>query len=176
MSITGRQRVGQFGIALIVREVGAAADFYRDVFGAREIARHFAPNPVDEPQSEAVSAELELDGVYLMVTRENPRFREAPRPDWPRSPHSTGAASTFGVIYVRDVDAVFARACAAGAQPTRPGDTPEDAYWGDRMIQIHDPFGHVWRLMEEREQVPEAELAPRFAGLMAAHKARRAAG
>ncbi|MBS9475750.1 VOC family protein [Ancylobacter radicis] len=173
MSIIGGQAVGQFGLALIVQDVGAAADFYRDVFGAQEVARHFAPNPLDLPGPEPVAAELRLSGIHLMVTRENPRWREAPRPDWPRSPRAAGAASAYSVIYVADVAAVFARACAAGAQPSRPGDAPEEGYWGDRMIQIHDPFGHVWRLLERIEEVEAAALGPRLAAQIAAYRQAR---
>ena len=143
MAIMGRQDVAQLGLALIVGDVAAAADFYRDVLGAQEIARSLAPNPIDPPSRVAASAELRLGGTYLMVTKENPRWRQAPRADWPRSPVSAGAASAFMTLYVDDVDAVFARAKVAGAEPTLKEAGPEDAYWGDRMVQFHDPFGHV---------------------------------
>ncbi|MGA0562297.1 VOC family protein [Ancylobacter sp. VNQ12] len=176
MAIVGRQDVAQLGLALIVQDVAAAADFYRDVLGAQEVVRNFAPNPVDPPSPEAASAEMRLGGTYLMVTRENPRWRQAPRADWPRSPVSAGAASAFMALYVDDIDAVFARAKAAGAEPTRKDDVPEDGYWGDRVVQFHDPFGHVWRIMTRVEDVEPAELAPRFAAAIEAHRAARAAG
>lgn len=172
MAIQGRQAAGQLGLALIVKDVAAATDFYRDVLGAGEITRSFSPNPLDPPQEQPVSAELRLGTAYLMVTLENPRWREAPRPDWPRLPVSAGAPSAFMTLYVDDVDAVFARALAAGASPAA---APEDAYWGDRVAQFHDPFGHVWRVLARREEVAPEELSGRFAAALAAHRALTAA-
>ena len=173
MAIVGRQAAGQLGLALIVRDVAAAADFYRDVLGAEDVARSFAPNPLDPPGEQMISAELRLGTAYLMVTLENPRWREAPRPDWPRSPGSVGAPSAFMTLYVDDVDAVFAQALAAGATPTSRGSSPEDSYWGDRVAQFHDPFGHVWRLLTRREDVAPEELAGRLAALLASHRAEK---
>jgi PhnB protein len=147
MALVGRQGAGQLGITLIVQDVAAAADFYRDVPGAEEVHRSHRLHPEAAPSAEPVSAELRLGGAYLVVSQENPRWREAPRPDWPRSPVSAGAASAFMTIYVDDVDAVFAKALAAGASPTITGGAPEDAFWGDRVVQFHDPAGHVWRVL-----------------------------
>jgi catechol 2,3-dioxygenase-like lactoylglutathione lyase family enzyme len=43
------------------------------------------------------------------------------------------------ILYVADVDALFARAMAAGLQPaTHPADAP----WGERYFHIVDPAGH----------------------------------
>jgi len=36
MAVKGKQSIGQIGITLIVQDVAAAADFYRDVIGAEE--------------------------------------------------------------------------------------------------------------------------------------------
>ena len=43
------------------------------------------------------------------------------------------------VIYVKDVDAIYARAIAAGYEPEMP---PSDADWGERFFHIKDPAGH----------------------------------
>jgi PhnB protein len=163
MAIKGKQAVGQLGVTLIVRDVAAAADFYRDVLGAEEVQRNFSFNPSHPPENEPVSAELKLAGAQLIVAKENPRWRDAPRPDWPRSPVSAGAASSVLTIYVDDVDDVFARALAAGASPQMENHFPENAYWGDRIAQLHDPFGHVWRIQTRIEDLTEDELPARFA-------------
>ena len=47
------------------------------------------------------------------------------------------------MLYVKDVDAVYARAVAAGATGVMP---PMDMFWGDRYCQVEDPFGHVWAI------------------------------
>lgn len=43
------------------------------------------------------------------------------------------------IFYVSDVDALYARAVAAGLQPQAP---PRDAEWGERYFQITAPDGH----------------------------------
>jgi PhnB protein len=54
--------------------------------------------------------------------------------------------------YVEDVDAVYARAVAAGASGVEP---PEDAFWGDRHAQFDDPAGHRWSIATPRERPAE---------------------
>lgn len=43
------------------------------------------------------------------------------------------------IVHVDDVDAIHARAVAAGLQPTM---APADAPWGERYFHIDDPDGH----------------------------------
>jgi PhnB protein len=57
---------------------------------------------------------------------------------------------------------VFERAITAGATPQVKDQFPESTYWGDRIAQIHDPFGHVWRIQTRIEDVADDELAARF--------------
>ena len=175
MAISGRHALGQLGVTLIVRDVEAAADFYRDVLGAREIQRNYAFHPGGPRTDQAVSAEMELGGAYLVVASENTRFGEAPRSGWPRSPTSAGGATACLAIYVDDVDDVFTRAIAAGASPQVENHFPEDTFWGDRIAQLHDPFGHVWRIQTKIEDVDENELGARFLAVREAYRARRGA-
>ena len=175
MAIKGKQSVGQIGITLIVQDVAAAADFYRDVIGAEEIKRNFSHDWVDAPGPEVVGVEFSLAGARLNVVKENPRWREAPRPDWPRSPTSAGASSGFLIVYVDDVDDVFARAVAAGATCLAKGQGPEETYWGDKVVRIIDPFGHGWVIQSRLEDVEEADLAARFEAQRARIRAARAA-
>jgi len=44
-------------------------------------------------------------------------------------------------VYSKDVDALFARAVAAGAKVAMP---LEDQFWGERLGKLVDPFGHHW--------------------------------
>jgi PhnB protein len=175
MAIKGKQSIGQIGITLIVQDVAAAADFYRDVIGAEEIRRSFSHNPVDPSGRELLGAEFLLAGAWLVVAKENPRWHEAPRPDWPRSPTSAGASSGFLVVYVDDVDDVFARAVAAGATSLAKDQGPQETYWGDKTVRIIDPFGHGWVLQSRIEDVAEDDLAPRWRAERARLRAERAA-
>jgi catechol 2,3-dioxygenase-like lactoylglutathione lyase family enzyme len=43
------------------------------------------------------------------------------------------------IFYVADVDAMHARAVAAGYQPDN---APRDAAWGERYFHVTDPDGH----------------------------------
>jgi PhnB protein len=175
MAVKGSQRVGQFGINLIVKDVEAAARFYAEVLGAEEICRHYAPEIDDPPWPHAISVEMRLSNAYLRVSMENPRWQEAPRPDWPRSPQSASAPSAIMHLYVDDVDAVLTKALAAGATPRTDRTTPEDTYWGDRIAQFHDPAGHVWRIQTCVEEVAIDELPARYRAARAAYRAAKQA-
>ncbi|PZR11299.1 MAG: hypothetical protein DI532_15860 [Azospirillum brasilense] len=120
MAIRGSQAPGELGITLIVQDVARAADFYRDILGATELRRSHALHPGAEPGMEAFWAELRLSGTPLFVTRENPRWRDAPRPDWPRAPVSAGAASSFLTLYVEDVDALLVKLSPQARGRTSP--------------------------------------------------------
>jgi PhnB protein len=63
-----------------------------------------------------------------------------------RSPTEIGGASVTMHVALKapaEVDALFERACAAGADVVM---TPNDVFWGDRYARLRDPFGHVWSL------------------------------
>lgn len=175
MAVKGKQSIGQIGITLIVQDVAAAADFYRDVIGAEEIRRSFSHNHGEPPGPEALGAEFLLAGARLNVAKENPRWREAPRPDWPRSPTSAGASSGFLIVYVDNVDEVFNRALSAGATSLAKDQSPEETYWGDKVVRIIDPFGHGWVIQSRLEDVEEADLAARFEAQQVRARAERAA-
>jgi PhnB protein len=64
------------------------------------------------------------------------------------------------MIYLPDVDAVFARAVAAGATAQQ---APTDQFWGDRMGSLKDPFGHQWSLATHVEDVAPDEMERRMA-------------
>jgi catechol 2,3-dioxygenase-like lactoylglutathione lyase family enzyme len=53
----------------------------------------------------------------------------------------TPMSSVWGrvIIYVSDVDAMYARARHAGYITET---TPEDAFWGERYFHLRDPDGH----------------------------------
>jgi PhnB protein len=168
MAVRGGLRAGELGVTLIVRDVTVAAEFYRIVLGAREIRRHGSASQLD-------AVEMKLGDADLVVTRENPRWREAQRPDSPRSPASAGAATSFFTVHVTDVDAVLSRAIAMGASPQARGARPEDVYWGDRVAQFHDPSGHVWRIQTRLEDGEPNDLPARFAAARAPSRGNSAA-
>lgn len=121
---------------LVVDGAEEAIRFYVEAFGAEEVGR------LEMPDGRIGHAELVIAGnpIYL-----------ADRPDGMDVGH--GAISL--TRYVEDVDADFERAVAAGAKPSRP---PKDEYYGDRMAEVVDPFGHRWSLQQRLEDLSFEEM------------------
>lgn len=64
-------------------------------------------------------------------------------------------------LYVKDVDAVFARATAAGARALAP---VADMFWGDRWGLVEDPFGNHWQIATHVEDISPEEMQRRMQG------------
>jgi uncharacterized glyoxalase superfamily protein PhnB len=59
---------------------------------------------------------------------------------------------------VENVDELWNRAVAAGAEVTMP---LTNQFWGARYGQVLDPFGFTWALFSHVEDVPAEELKRR---------------
>jgi PhnB protein len=115
---------------IAVADADAAIGFYRDAFGADELVRNHAPD------GRVMHSELLVFGGRLIVVDE---FEG----DAISSPSRLGGTTIRLHLYVTDVDAVYERALAAGANSLR---APAVEFWGDRYAVISDPMGHVWSL------------------------------
>jgi PhnB protein len=113
---------------LAVRGAVAAIDWYRNVFGAREVVRYTADDGT------IGHAELLIGRAHLMLSDEYLEYGAA-------SPAHLGGSSVALNLDVPDVDAVFERAVAAGAVVAR---APADQPYGERTGQFLDPWGHRW--------------------------------
>lgn len=134
---------------LVVRGAAKAIDFYEDVFGATERVRSLAPD------GSVAHAEIEIGDSVVIVEDESPyRDTAAPPPD------GLAGSPVFQFIYVRDVDAVTARAVELGATMRR---APQDQFYGDRDAFVIDPFGHGWTVASHIEDVSPVELSRRMA-------------
>ena len=106
-------------------------------------------------------AELKIRNAIFMLTDENPNFGCL-------SPLSLNGQPPVSVmLYVPDVDAVFAKAVSLGAKVVM---SQMDAFWGDRYGKFADPFGHVWAVATHKEDVPPAEMAKRAAAWFSQQK------
>ena len=76
------------------------------------------------------------------------------------SPTTVGGSPVTLHVYVADVDAVVAKAVAAGAKLTRP---VADQFYGDRVGGVTDPFGHRWSIATHKEDLSTEELQRRAA-------------
>ncbi len=137
---------------LIVDGAVAAIDFYSKVFGATERMR--MPSPGDK----IGHAELEIGDSIIMLADEHPEMGI-------RGPKSIGGTPVTISVYVDDVDGVFERAVAEGANATRQ---VENQFYGDRSGQFDDPFGHRWSVATHVEDVPPDEMEKRAAEAMGA--------
>ena len=135
---------------LIVAGAAGAIEFYKQAFGATERLR------LDGPGGKIGHAELAIGDGLVMLADENPEHGA-------RGPHSVGGSPITLHFYVEDVDAVAARAVAAGGTLKRPA---ADQFYGDRMASIEDPFGHIWHVATHKEDVPPDELQRRLEAML----------
>ena len=126
---------------IIVKNVDAAASFYKRAFGAEEILR------LTMPDGKVVHCELKCGDsrVNLGEAMEG----------WPEH-------SLLAQIFVADSDAVFALAVAAGAKALSP---VSDMFFGSREGRVLDPFGSTWTISTHKEDVSVEEMQRRLNAL-----------
>jgi PhnB protein len=135
---------------LIVHDAAAAIEFYKKAFGATEFVR------LADPTGKVMHAEIRLGDTQIMLADEFPEMNY-------RSPKTLGGSPASILLYIDDVDKLFAAAISAGATAIQP---VQDQFDGDRRGTLTDPFGHVWLLATSQEDVSPEELQKRFAAMM----------
>ena len=148
---------------LRVRDAASAIRFYKKVFGAAERYRLRMAGKVGH-------AELDLGGCVVMLSDEFPEVKAI-------GPKALKGTSVMLTVYVDDVDKVVAKALKAGAKLRR---SVADQFYGDRMGQIEDPFGHVWSIQTRIEKVTPKDMQARLNAMLragaSAAVARKAGG
>jgi len=134
---------------LAVRDAAKALGFYAEAFGAEEMFRMPGPGGI------VMHAEVKIGDSIVMLGEESPEMGTL-------SPKSMGGSPVSLLIYVKDVDASFARAGKAGCTVKMP---PTDMFWGDRYGKVEDPFGHQWALATHKEDLSPEEMAKRMAAM-----------
>jgi PhnB protein len=129
---------------LTVDDGKAAIEFYKRVFGASERGVMAAPD------GSIAHAELKIGDSVVMLSD---RFPQSAC----RTPQDVGATTVAIFLYVDDVDGIVQTAADAGATTTEP----EDQFWGDRLSQVTDPFGHVWQVATHVEDITPEEIETR---------------
>jgi uncharacterized glyoxalase superfamily protein PhnB len=133
---------------LVVNDAARAIAFYKEAFAAEEVCRF--PGPDGKRIMHAV---IKIGDSFIYMSDEFPGSTCCPM-----APKTLGG-STGGIhLYVADVDAVVARAVAAGAEQLMP---LTDMFWGDRYGKVRDPFGHEWALATHKEDVTLEEITRR---------------
>jgi PhnB protein len=131
---------------LVVDGAAAALAWYTKAFNAREMMRLAAPG------GKIGHAEIEIGDSRIMLADEAPAHNA-------KAPGAFGGSPISLHLYVPDVDAVVARATAAGATVKSP---PENKFYGDRQGTVLDPFGHTWHISTHIEDVTNTEIERRM--------------
>ena len=134
--------------ALVCTPCAEAIEFYKRAFGAEEVGSRMTG-----PDGSIGHAEIRIGDSVIMLGDE-----------WPggptRSPTSLGGSTAALFIFTDDVEALWERAIAAGAEEVFP---LEMQFYGDRSGRVRDPFGHTWALAQHVEDVSEEEMQQRMA-------------
>lgn len=127
---------------LICAGAADAIEFYKKAFNAVELSR------LPGPQGTVMHAMLRIGDSALMLNDENAEWGAF-------GPKSLKGSSVTIHLYVKDADAAFAQAVAAGAKVSLP---IADMFWGDRYGIVEDPFGHKWSIATHQRDVSRQEM------------------
>ena len=133
---------------LVVDDAAAAIDYYAEVFGATEVMRMDMDGRIGH-------AELAIGDSHIMLADEHPDMGY-------RGPRAFGGSAVTIMVYLPDVDSVFARATAKGGTAERE---VQDQFYGDRSGTFVDPFGHRWIVATHVEDVTPEEIERRMAAM-----------
>lgn len=135
---------------LILKDAAAAIEFYKKALGAVELFR------MEAPGGKIGHAEIRIGDSPVMLADEYPDMGY-------KGPESLGGTSVSLMVYVADVDKIYAQAIAAGGKELRP---LQNQFYGDRSGTLSDPFGHMWTISSHVEDVSEEEMAKRAEAAM----------
>ena len=135
---------------LVVRGGARAIEFYRAAFAAEELGERFT-----DPSGAVIHAEVRIGDSVIMITDETGDGAPAEAP-----PSVNGVVTAIMATYWADVDAVWERAVAAGAEVVYP---LADQFYGERGGRLRDPFGQQWMLSQRIENLSTEEMNRRSA-------------
>jgi PhnB protein len=127
---------------LVVQDPERAAGWYAEVLGASERSR------IPLPGGKIMTIELAVGDSTIMIAEEFPELGVV-------SPKRLGGTYCALVIATDDVDGMWQRALAAGAEVFHP---LADTFWGERFGQVVDPFGHRWGFSKHIRDVSHEEV------------------
>ena len=135
--------VGTLTPYLTIKGAAQAIEFYKKAFGAEEKMR------MPGPDGKIMHATLKIGDSTLYLCDEMMGSK---------SPSALGGSPVAIHMYVPDCDATWKQAVQAGAKETMP---LADQFWGDRFGMLSDPFGHVWSISTQKEELTPQEMAER---------------
>ena len=133
---------------LVVDSSVEAVEFYQKAFGAEAGMHMKSPDG-----KRTMHVEMRIGDSTIMMGDANPQWNM-------RSAKQLGGSPISLHLYVKDADALFNRAIAAGCQVEMP---IMDAFWGDRYGKVRDPFGITWGIATHKEDLTHEEVTRRSA-------------
>ena len=119
-----------FAPMIYLKTLAPAIEFYKNAFGA-SVMRQW-----HNDDGSVHVAEMEIDGALFQLHEEVARIDEL-------SPGTLQGTTISVGLFVDDVDAMMAKAIAAGGKEL---DRVKDYDYGYRQGSLEDPFGHHWLL------------------------------
>ena len=119
-----------FAPMIYLKTLAPAIEFYKNAFGA-SVMRQW-----HNDDGSVHVAEMEIDGALFHLHEEVARIDEL-------SPGTLQGTTISIGLFVDDVDAMMAKAIAAGGKEL---DRVKDYDYGYRQGSLEDPFGHHWLL------------------------------
>jgi uncharacterized glyoxalase superfamily protein PhnB len=135
---------------LAFKDSAAAIAFYAKAFGAKELSR------MPTPDGKTMHAEIKIGDSVLFLADESPMSPIV-------APSGDRSSTTSFALYVKDCDAAYARALAAGAKAGAP---IMDMFWGDRMGTVVDPFGYSWMIATQKAKLTPKQVKAAFADFL----------
>lgn len=135
---------------LICRDASRAIKFYEKHFDAKEIYR------LNAPDGKIMHAEIDFSDCRILISDE---FEQSGI----KSPLSFAGTPVSMNIYVDDVDNTFNNMVADGCETLSQ---IADQFHGDRSGKLRDPFGHIWHIASNIEDVSPKEIKRRFNEMM----------
>lgn len=127
----------------MVSDAAGAIDFYRRALGATEIARY------TRPDGAVVHAEVAIGDLVVAVKDED---------DGDPSPTTLGGSPVILALHVDDADRVADAMVREGARVVHP---VQDAPYGQRGGRVADPYGHLWMISQQIEDLSPEEIQRR---------------
>jgi uncharacterized glyoxalase superfamily protein PhnB len=132
---------------LVCAGAADAIEFYKRAFGAEELMR------LPGPDGKLGHAMIRIGDSVVMLADEFPQWESL-------GPLALKGSPVTLHLSVPNVDQVYERALAAGAQVRMP---LADMFWGDRYGIVEDPFGHRWSIATHIKDVSPQEMAAEMA-------------
>ena len=142
------EHLNSVNASIVCTPCADAIDFYRRAFGAEEVGPRMTG-----PDGMIAHAQIRIGDTVVMLGDE-----------WPggptQAPTSLGGTTAALFMYTDDVDAMWERALAAGAEVVFP---LEVQFYGEKGGRVRDPFGHTWGISQRIEVITDEEMQRRMA-------------